>query len=116
MRARLVWVPGYHSFPGKVNKPPLSIKPPPPLPLPSILILQEQLTWTDLLWFIQAGNSCWFWSSAARPPTSCAELSQLYALVLWRIVTIFLLLEKAVHRPVTTSPSSRNLDPVDAFR
>ena len=42
-----------------------------------------------------------------------AELFQLYALMLWRTVTILLLLEKAA---VTTGPSSKNLDPVDAFR
>ena len=54
----------------KVDKPPppLSIKP--PLPLPFILILHKQLTWTDQLWFIQAGNSHCFWSSAAWPPSS----------------------------------------------
>ena len=33
----------------KVNKHPL----PRPLPLPSILILHQKLTWTDQLWFIQ---------------------------------------------------------------
>ena len=38
--------------------------------------------WPDCLWFLQAGNSYCFWSSAAWPPTSCAELFQLYALVL----------------------------------
>ena len=58
----------------KVNKP--------PLPLSSILILHKQLTWTDQLWFIQAGNSYCFWSSAAWPSTSCAKRFQLYALVL----------------------------------
>ena len=64
----------------KVDKPPPpSIKP--PLPLPTILILHKQLTWTVQLWFIQAGNSYWFWSSATWPPTSCAELFQLSALV-----------------------------------
>ena len=34
-------------------------------PLPSILILHKQLTWTDQLWFIQAGSSYCLWSSAA---------------------------------------------------
>ena len=65
----------------KVNKPPVSIKSP-PLPLPSIRSLQKQLTCTEQLWFIQAGNSYCFWSSTALAPTSCAELFQLYALVL----------------------------------
>ena len=54
-------------------KPPLFrgrklIRPSPPFPLPSILVLRKQqtkLTWTDHLWFIQAGNSYCFWSSAA---------------------------------------------------
>ena len=61
-----------------------SIRPPSLIshPLPSILILHKQLTCTDQLWFIQAGNSCCFWSPAAWPPTSCAQLFQLYALVL----------------------------------
>ena len=31
---------------------------------------------------------------------------------LWRIVTIYLLLEKAVKSPVTSTPPSRNLAPV----
>ena len=33
-------------------------------PLPSILILHKQLTWTDQFWFIQAGSSYCLWSSA----------------------------------------------------
>ena len=39
----------------------------------------------------------------------CLTFSTLRSSSLWRIVTIFLSLEKAVYRPVTTSPSSRNL-------
>ena len=73
-----------HPFQGrKVNKSPSLLSPPPPsLPLPSIFILCKQLSWTDRLWFIQAGNSYCFWSLAVWPPASCAELFQLYALVL----------------------------------
>ena len=41
------------------------LSPPPPLHVPSILILYKKLKWTDRLWFIQAGNSYCFWSSAA---------------------------------------------------
>ena len=44
----------------------------PPLLFLSILILHKKLTWTDQLWFIQAGDSYCFWSLAAQPPTSCA--------------------------------------------
>ena len=43
----------------------------------------------------------------------CLTFSTLRSSSLWRIVTIFLSLDKAVYRPVTTSPSSRNLAPVD---
>ena len=47
-----------------VLSPHLSNTPPhAPFPLPSIL--HKQLTWTDQLWFIQAGTSYCFWSSAA---------------------------------------------------
>ena len=66
----------------KVNKPPSLLSPPPPLPLPSILILHKQLMWTDQLFFIQVGNSYCLWSSAPWPSTSCAWVFQLYALVL----------------------------------
>ena len=45
-----------------VLSPPSLIPPPAPFPLPSIL--HKQLTWTDQLWFIQAGTSYCFWSSA----------------------------------------------------
>ena len=43
----------------------------------------------------------------------CLTFSTLRSSSLWRIVTIFLSLDKAVYRPGTTSPSSRNLAPVD---
>ena len=57
----------------KVNKPLLSIKPPPPPPPPSTLSSILIFTnWTDQLQFIQVGNSYFFWSSAAWPPTSYA--------------------------------------------
>ena len=89
----------------------------PPLPLSSILIRHKQLTWTDQLRFIQAGNSYCFWSSAAWPPTSCAELFQLYALVLCGQLLPFSYCSRKQHSTrVTTSPSSRNLAPVDEFR
>ena len=90
---------------GKLISPPLLSIKPHPLPLPSIL--HKQLTWTDQLWLIQAGNSYCFWSSAAWPPTSCICLtfSTIRSSSLWRILTIFLSLEKAVQRPGTTSPS-----------
>ena len=42
----------------------------------------------------------------------CLTFSTLRSSSLWRIVTIFLSLDKAVYRPGTTSPSSRNLAPV----
>ena len=114
------------------KKPPLSNKPPPPfseeesrqalpppsikphLPLPTILILHKQLTWTDQLWFIQAGNSYWFWSSAAWPPTSCAELFQLSALVRFSVEDCyhFLIVRKSSitsgnHKSVLEKPCPR---------
>ena len=46
----------------------------------------------------------------------CLTFSFLHSSSLWRIVTIFLLLEKAVERPRTTGRCSRNLAPVEAFR
>ena len=42
----------------------------------------------------------------------CFTFSILRSSSLWRIATIFLSLDKAVYRPGTTSPSSRNLAPV----
>ena len=100
------------------KKPPLSNRPPPSikphLPLPTILILHKQLTWTDQLWFIQAGNSYWFWSSAAWPPTSCAELFQLSALVRFSVEDCyhFLIVRKSSiasgnHKSVLEKPCSR---------
>ena len=61
---------------GKLISRPSLLSPPPPSPSPfpqSLFFTKKlQLTWTDQLWFIQAGNSYCFWSSAAWPPTSCA--------------------------------------------
>ena len=92
--------------------PPHSIKP--HLPLSTILILHKQLTWTDQWWFIQAGNSYWFWSSAAWPPTSCAELFQLSALVRFSLENCyhFLIVRKSSiasgnHKSVLEKPCSR---------
>ena len=45
----------------------------------------------------------------------CLTFSILCSSSLWRIVTIFLLLEKAVKRPVTTSPSGETLVPLMHF-
>ena len=98
------------------------IKPPPPPPLfrggklishPSLLspppsspsILHKQLTWTDQLWFIQVGNSYCFGlqlhdlQPCAFPPLCSSSLR--------RIVTIFLLLQKADHPRETLLPLMR---------
>ena len=114
------------SPPSLISPPPFSEEesrqaPPPPhpsikphLPLPTILILHKQLTRTDQLWFIQAGSSYWFWSSAAWPPTSCAELFQLSALVRFSLENCyhFLIVRKSSiasgnHKSVLEKPCSR---------
>jgi len=101
---------------------PLSNKPPPPPPfqkrkvnkpsLPSILILPKQVTWTDQLWFIRLKVHTVLVFGRMTSNFMFFSFSTLRSSSLWRIVTIFLLLEKAVYRPGTTSPSSRNLAPV----
>ena len=63
-----------------ISPPPLSIKPP-----PQSLFFTKQLTTINVGWSVMVYSGCkfiLFWSSAAWPPTSCAELSQLCALLL----------------------------------
>ena len=99
----------------KVNKPPLSIKPPPPMPLPESLFFTKKLRmnvdwsvmtysdWKFTLFLVFGGITSNF---------ICLTFSILRSSSLWRIATIFLSLGKALYRPGTTSPSSRNLAPV----
>ena len=90
-------------------------QPPPPPPM-LILIYHkknQRLTWSDQLCF----NSGWkfiLFLVFGRMTSNFIYLtfSTLRSSSLWRIVTIFLSLDKAVYRPGTISPSSRNLAPV----
>ena len=102
------------------KKPPLfrggkSISPPLPLLLPYSLFCTKKLT-INVDWSVMVYSGWKFilFLVFGRMTSNfiCLTFSTLCSSSLWRIVTIFLSLDKAVYRPGTTSPSSRNLAPV----
>ena len=97
----------------KVNKPPSLLSP--PLPLPQSLFFTKKLT-INVDWSVMVYSGWKFilFLVFGRMTSNfiCLTFSTLRSSSLWRIVTIFLSLDKAVYRPGTTSPSSRNLTPV----
>ena len=88
----------------------------PPLPLPQSLFVTKKLTINVADWSVMVYSGWKFilFLVFGRMTSNfiCLTFSTLRSSSLWRIVTIFLSLDKAVYRPGTTSPSSRNLAPV----
>ena len=100
--------------PSQISPP--SLLNPPPLPLPQSLFFTKKLT-INVDWSVMV-HSGWKFIlflvfGCMTSNFICLTFSTLRSSSLWRIVTIFLSLDKAVYRPGTTSPSSRNLAPVD---
>ena len=101
---------------GKLISTPSRLSPPPlPRPLPQSLLLTKKLT-INVDWsvMIYSGWKFALFLVFGRMTSNfmCLTFSTLRSSSLWRIVTIFLSLDKAVYRLGTTSPSSRNLAPV----
>ena len=114
-----------HKYRTSSSNPPFSNKPPlfrggklisPPLPLSQSLFFTKKLT-INVDWSVMVYSGWKFilFLVFGRMTSNfiCLTSSTLRSSSLWRIVTIFLSLDKAVYRPGTTSPSSRNLAPVD---
>ena len=94
---------------------PPSLLSPPPSPSPNPYSSQKKLT-INVNWSVMVYSGWKFilFLVFGRMTSNfiCLTFSTLRSSSLWRIVTIFLSLDKAVYRPGTTSPSSRNLAPV----
>ena len=92
-----------------INKPPSLLRPP-----PHSLFFTKKLT-INVDWSVMVYSGWKFilFLVFGRMTSNfiCLTFSTLHSSSLWRIVTIFLSLDKAVYRPGTTSPSSRNLAP-----
>ena len=96
-----------------IKPPSLLSPPPPPSPNPYSSQKNKRLTWADQLCVHSGWKFILFLVFGGMTSNFiCLTFSILFSRSLWRIATIFLSLDKAVYRPGTTSPSSRNLAPV----